>query len=714
MPYLITKFGFVMLISAFIASFAPIEFSFIAALVLVFGFIGFLFFGKGFREKAALFLAAAVGFSVVLIKLHNEYYPASALDGMTSYITGTVTEVSAGGGNPVYTVKTDSIDIDGAPQKIKIRLSGWEDNFAEVFDVISCEVTFRVFEKQNNENFLNDRSRGISVYAYTKSPLVITGNDHSSSEYFLHSIREKISSVIYRRFVDWHAPFMEKILIGSGNGIENSVTNAFRRSGMSHILAISGMHMVIIIGLFEKLLRYRKTEGRIRSFENLVLIAITFAYIAIGGFGMSVLRSGLMLIAHYLSKLLFSGSKSLDNLGLAVTSVLLIDPFAACDIGFLMSVFSCFAILVFAKPFKTKILKFFHAENKAFPEFVTEAFCVSFVAFLAVLPVSAVVFEKVSLVSPFSNIFAGFFVQYSIVFGVLTVFFGSVPFLGFIANGTAFAAMFCNGILLKIAEFFADIPFAYIETNDFWFYIWLFGSAVIFIVPALCSKGFSYLKHSAAVSVFVLVFGIFLDLLFFSGVSEIRITALEHGTAISCSKDSKSVLITNGLSSGDRFDIDFSNSDYDSIVSIDAFSAASEFELVSSSKPDLALLSSPDSVSRCENSFLLTAGKLSFAENDHIEIIPESAVCFETNGITLLYIFKECDIMNIEPKLRRADIIVLDGVSPETFPEIRTDYLVLRKMGGYYSGTNEIIVLKDGEIDFFAYNGILKKGSFAR
>ena len=144
------------------------------------------------------------------------------------------------------------------------------------------------------------------------------------------------------------------------------------------------------------------------------------------------------------------------------------------------------------------------------------------------------------------------------------------------------------------------------------------------------------------------------------------------------------------------------------------FSAASEFDLVSSSKPDLALLSSPDSVSRCENSFLLTAGKLSFAENDHIEIIPESAVCFETNGITLLYIFKECDIMNIEPKFRRADIIVLDGVSPETFPEIRTDYLILRKMGGYYSGTNEIIVLKDGEIDFFAYNGILKKGSFAR
>ena len=98
---------------------------------------------------------------------------------------------------------------------------------------------------------------------------------------------------------------------------------------------------------------------------------------------------------------------------------------------------------------------------------------------------------------------------------------------------------------------------------------------------------------------------------------------------------------------------------------------------------------------------------------DFVKIFPDSWAAFEINGIRVLYIFSKCDIMKIEPKFRRADIIVLEGVSPEDFPVLRCDYLILREMGGYYSGTDEIITLKNGEINFFAFNGNLKKGSAA-
>ena len=101
MLYLIAKFGFVMLGSAFVASFIPPEFSAVSGIVLAFGFFGFLMFGKSFREKAALFLAAAVGFSMVSVKLYSDYYPTVALDNLSATITGTVTEVSGGSGNPV-------------------------------------------------------------------------------------------------------------------------------------------------------------------------------------------------------------------------------------------------------------------------------------------------------------------------------------------------------------------------------------------------------------------------------------------------------------------------------------------------------------------------------------------------------------------------------------------------------------------------------------
>ena len=268
--------------------------------------------------------------------------------------------------------------------------------------------------------------------------------------------------------------------------------------------------------------------------------------------------------------------------------------------------------------------------------------------------------------------------------------------------------MLCSSFLLKIAEFFSGFSFAYIEASGLWFYIWIFGFAVLMIVPALYSGSFKYIKHSLIMSVFVLLCGIILDFIFFSGVSEIKISALEHGTEISCSKDGESVLIMKGLDSEDSTKV---GSGYKTVISLDAKSFSAEEDIILSAKPKKAFIESPELFGKYENIFPVSYGKIELSGGDYIEILPESAVCFETNGITLLYIFKECDIMDISPKFRRADIVILDGISPEDFPLLRCDYLVLRRMGGYYSGTNEIITLKDKTINFFAYNGNLKKGS---
>ena len=706
MSYLIAKFGITMLICAFSASFLRPELSIALAVCSFFGFFGFFFSGKNLREFSALFAAAVLGFGLVAHNVITEYYPAKALDEITAEITGKIVGISAGSGNPVYKVRTSSIDIEGAPQKITLLLSGWDENPAGAFDEISCEATFGTYSKGDINEFLENRSGGISVCGYTASPIEITGSDHSSFEYHIHLLRDKISSAIYKNYLDWHAPFMEQILIGTRGELENEITAAFRKSGLSHILAISGMHLVIIVEILGKALGFIKGHRKMKKFALLFFVGI---YMFIGGFGMSILRSGFMLIAHYLSGIFFSGSKSIDNLGIAIAAVLLIDPLAACDIGFLMSVLSCLSISVFAPVLKTKTLEILKKDKKSFVGFAVESFWVSSVAFLAVLPVSATVFGGFSLVSPFSNVFAGFFIQYSILFGILTVLFGFVPFLGFLAGGNAFLGMICNGIVLKIAEFFGSFSFSYIETSKLWFVIWIFGSAVLIIFPMLYSKSFRYVRHSVLMSVFVLLAGILVDSIMFSGVSEIKISVLEHGTAISCSEGNESVLITKGLDSSDRYNIDFGPG-YDVFIGLESVSSAAEHEILESSELSLALLSTEDSGKDHPFAKPVLEGKISVSDSCFAEIISDSAITFETNGVTVLYIFKECDIMDIEPKFRRADIAVLDGVSPEDFPLLRCEYLVLRNFSGFYSGSNEIIVLKNGECQFFAYNGNLTKG----
>lgn len=712
MAYFLIFLAFAMLFSAFAAAFIPLEISVVFIVCFILGCTGFYIFGKKYRSVSAILGAYAIGFGLVAANIFFGFYPSLSLDGISAEITGTVTEVSAKGGNPVFKIKTDSIDFEDAPQNTTVLVSGWNENFAEPYDKISCKVTFSVHQESGFSEILSNRAGKIKIYAYTNSPMEIIGKDRTSFGFYANLIREKISSVIYEFFFGQNAAFTEQILIGTRGELENGVATAFRKSGMSHILAVSGMHMVIIVNLIEKLFAFVKFKKNSLNIKSALLIGFIAFYMLVCGFGMSVLRSGLMLIFHYLSRIFFSGSKPVESLGLAMIAILLFDPFAACDAGFLMSVFSCLAIFIFAPPFKNSILKIFKGEEKPFEKYIAESFCVSTVAFLAVLPVSAAVFGNISLAAPFANIFAGFFTQYALIFSFLTVIFGLIPFFKFAAAATAFIAMLCETALLKIAEIFSSFSFLYIDASKTWFYIWLLGSAILILIPIIVLKNLRFLKHSALAAAFVLVAGIFLDTVFFSGVAEIKISALEHGTAISCSKGNDSVLIVNKADGNDVYNIDFPVSGFGTVISLNPSSGSAEYSIVKSADPEKAFLSNEDSFERFDFSEKIFEGNVYFSEDSFIKI-SDSFAAFEINGIRVLYIFAECDIMKVEPKFRRADIIILDGVSPEDFSVLRCDYLILRKLSGYYSGTNEIITLKNGEAEFFAFNGNLKKGSAA-
>lgn len=714
MTFFFAKFGFAMLGAAFLSSFMNPYHGFILCGIVLFSAVCFRFLSAKYRDFSAILFAVAAGFFVAAFGLISSYYPAAALDGMTAKIIGTVTDVSVTGGNPVFTVETDSVDIDGAPQKIKIKLSGWDDNAADPYDKISCRVSFISHGEKTAENFFADRSAGINVYAYTKEPLEVIGSDRSFPDYFVYLIREEFSSVIYEYFIGWHAPFMDQILIGKGGGLDPDIVTAFRRSGMSHILSISGMHMVIVIELFERILCYRKAKGVLKKVELWILIFAVLSYMLIGGFGMPVQRAGYMLIAYYLARIFLFGSRSIDNLGIAIIAVLIFDSSAAYDGGFLMSVFSSGAISVFAPPFKKYLSgKLKIAEKNRILSFITEAFTVSFTAFLAVLPITAIIYGEIYPVAVVSNIFAPLFSTFALIFGFLTVVLGSIPFLGFFAGGTAAIGMIFGGLLYKIADIFAFEGDFMFSADSPWVILWILGSAVLIILPALILKTFKYIPVGFAVSVFVLLGGVFINHLLFSGTVKIEVSALEHGTAIECFKEKDSVLIVHRLGESDRYYADFESS-YDTVISLDSLSGAFELELVSENRTDFAMLSDPSAIERFENAVPAKIGKTGFWENAYAEILSPGIICIDAEEISVLYISEECDIMDIEPKFRKAEIVILDGVSPANYGVLRCDYLILRDRTGYYSGASEVITLKEGELAFFGYNGNIKKGWMLR
>lgn len=710
MTFFFARFGFTMLIFAFLASFAQPLHCLFAMGILFFAILCLKLWGAS-KDFSALVFAAILGIGIIAANLVLFYQPAKALDGMTAKIEGTVTDVSADGGNPVFSVKTESIDIDGAPQRIKIILSGWDENAADPYDKIACEVSFITHGDETFGKILTDRTDSGEIFAYTEEPIEVIGSKRFSLGYLIYSVREEISSAIASRFVQWHAPFMEQILIGTRGNLDPEITFAFRQSGMSHILAISGMHMVVLTGIIEKLMGYRFCDGKRKKLQTAVLVAVVLIYMFVGGFGMSLRRAGTMLLVHYATRFFLYDSHTADNLGIAVAAVLISDPFAACDVGFIMSAVSCLSISVFSPVLKNGIAKVFRfGEKQTVLSFFAEAFSVSFSAFLAVLPISAAAFGEVYPIGIISNIFTAVLVPPIIVLGMLTVAFEFIPFLSFFASGTAAICMIFDGLLLKIAEFFSFGGIFGIDAGSPWILFSILGCAVLVVAPAVISDSLRYVPISLAVSFFVVCAGFFIDSALFSGVAKAGVVPLEHGTAVSCSVGRNSVLAVHGLSSSDAYNSVFYDS-YDVFISLEPADDGGELSAAKRTRAKLAVLSEKDAAERFENAVLFNEGSVSFSKDFEVEIVSEGVFSVDAKEISLLYISEECDIIeDIKPRFRRADIVILDNVSPENFSAIGCDYLILRGFYGFYGKSTETLGLDDGSVTFFGHRGNVKKG----
>lgn len=706
MKFLLAKLGFTVLFTALLGSFLEMDIliAFAAVATLIGVIIKILFKEKG--DFSLIFISIAIGFALVAINLVIRIYPEKQLDTVTAEITGVVTEISNSGGNPTYTVKTESIDIKGAPQKIKLKISGWEESLAMPYDKISCSVSFAVYKKEELSSALENRSNGYSVFGYAGEKIEVIGEKHNSLGYYIFRVREEISSAIYRYFIDWQAPFMDELLIGRKGELDSSITMAFRKSGLSHIIAISGTHLVVIIGLLEKLLSYSKKRSHQRT-KAIILIFATAFYILVGGMGMSVLRSGIMLILSYGIKAFFGGSKPMDNLGVAVMAILLFDPFASNDIGFLMSVFSFASISLFSEKMKNLLLKPFKNHKKLI-EFIMEGFATSIVASVSVIPISLLVFGNITLVAPISNIFATLFAQYMLTFGVATVIFAFIPLCSFFAKGCAFVTMLCGGVLYKVAQIFSKVPFGNIYSENESLIVWLFATLALLFIP-LVFKRKRFLKLSLAISAVALLSYMLLHSIFYSETAKITVTALEEGTAISIEHREGSFIFTNGLTYADRYRI-LNKNGYDVILSTNAKNGYAETELLDTCEPKFALVSNEDAVLRCEKAHMTKSGIIDISDRVRFQIIDDGIFTAKSGEFNLLYISKECDIIDLESEYLKSEIIIFDGVSPQSYPFLRCDYLILRNKSGYYSGASEVITLESGEAVFYAYEENVTKG----
>src|SRR5690606_22353589 len=146
-------------------------------------------------------------------------------------------------------------------------------------------------------------------------------------------------------------PLLEALTIGVRDGLDDEHWTVMRRTGTSHLMAISGLHVGLVSGLLFWLTRRLWTAAGGSAYCPAPLVAAwaglvgAFAYGALAGFSIPTLRAVLMVSVVLLALVWRRGLRPGQSLCLALVAVLVLDPLSVLEAGFWLS-FAAVALLV--------------------------------------------------------------------------------------------------------------------------------------------------------------------------------------------------------------------------------------------------------------------------------------------------------------------------------------------------------------------------------
>ncbi|HSM54930.1 MAG TPA: DNA internalization-related competence protein ComEC/Rec2 [Candidatus Sulfomarinibacteraceae bacterium] len=217
----------------------------------------------------------------------------------------------------------------------------------------------------------------------------------------LYQARAAAQRTIYRLLPDPQASLLSGILLGDDSGIPPDLQQAFRRTGMSHIIAISGFNIALLAGV---LLRGSRPLLGHRRAAWLALTGVG-AYTLLVGADASVVRAAIMG-ALYITSTRFLGRPTFAPAGLAVAALgmSLANPLVLWDVGFQLSFAATLGLMLYAEP----LSRWTHARLERWLQrdfarrlmpLLSETVLVTLAAQVTTLPLMAYHFGEISLAS---------------------------------------------------------------------------------------------------------------------------------------------------------------------------------------------------------------------------------------------------------------------------------------------------------------------------
>jgi competence protein ComEC len=256
------------------------------------------------------------------------------------------------------------------------------------------------------------------------------------------------------------------LVVGDDGGMDEALADDFRTTGLTHLLAVSGTNLTLVVGFVIILGRWLGVRGRWLH---------ALAALGIAGFVMtaraepSVVRAAAMGTVALIGMGANGRSRGTRCLGVAVFALLLVQPSLAVSAGFALSALATGGILLLAPVWRDALVRWT-------PRWVAEAVSVPLAAQVACTPVVAALSGQVSLVAVAANLLAAPAVAPATVLGLTGGLLGLAwaPLGVLVAAPAAWSA----GWIIAVARWGADVPTAAVD--------WGTGPVALVVLTALC------------------------------------------------------------------------------------------------------------------------------------------------------------------------------------------------------------------------------------
>lgn len=353
----------------------------------------------------------------------------------------------------------------GGTVKTLLYLSGEGADDLRPGDRLTITVSFRMADTMAGEETDYYYAKGILLIGSCEE-WTVERSERVPVKYWPAMVSRALKESVARAFPDSAVPLVTALITGDKTQLPDGVYSALRRSGLAHVIAVSGLHVSFLAGLITTLL------GRRRRLSAVVGICLLFFFAAVAGNTPSVQRAAFMQAMLLIAPLADRENDPPTALSTVLMVLLVVNPYAAASVSLQLSFAAVAGIFLFTGPLCEKWGRKLPRKPKSFwiklgcrtARVVIDSVATTLGAIVFTTPLMALYFDSISLISPLANLLALWAVSLAFLGGLAVAVLG--VFLPALAGLLAWVAALPVWYLQWVSAALAGLPFASVSVHS--------------------------------------------------------------------------------------------------------------------------------------------------------------------------------------------------------------------------------------------------------